>query len=292
MEIASFVIFLVIGYIIYKIYKSTKRPSQKPPVSRQPMNRGKQRPHRSSAVPNQSLMKSAQKQVSRGNFDEASNLYLRAGQVFTSAKMKMFKGPTSADETLELIRVNAPQRFDVILDNLVNEFYYRLSRPEISTALLRSAGYLERAEAIEVASGISAPVIVNTPAKTVMKTVVKTAPKSSAATPVKKELNFEDDSITPVDGKDIDSFLDSSLKSTKVKKVEKRTDIPNTLLMASADLKDPCIVCRKRIKSGDNFIYCLNCGRAGHYKDLGEMMKVRGKCPSCKERLVRSMYEI
>ena len=88
---------------------------------------------------------------------------------------------------------------------------------------------------------------------------------------------------------ELDDFLDQPLPQED--KEETMASIPNTLMMAASDLIIKCIVCRKTIESGDSFIYCINCGKPGHYRHLGEMIKVTGKCPSCKKRLVLSMYD-
>ncbi|MHA2029372.1 MAG: hypothetical protein ACW99Q_08270, partial [Candidatus Kariarchaeaceae archaeon] len=72
----------------------------------------------------------------------------------------------------------------------------------------------------------------------------------------------------------------------------KPKDVENKLMMASVLLPDSCSVCRREIKSGDSFLQCLTCGKPGHYKHIAEMIKVTGKCPSCKQRLVMNMFDI
>jgi hypothetical protein len=67
---------------------------------------------------------------------------------------------------------------------------------------------------------------------------------------------------------------------------------PNTLMMASSKLEQNCSVCRRTIQSGDSFIYCVKCGHPGHWAHLGEMIKVTGKCPVCKQRLTQNMYDV
>ncbi|MCY3411913.1 MAG: E3 ubiquitin protein ligase [Candidatus Heimdallarchaeota archaeon] len=274
--IQSIIILAIIGFILYKIFVG-KKPKQPSRVQNR-QNRQVQASQTSNtqqSTQSESLMKNAQRQMSRGNYDEASNLYLRAGQVFTAAKMKLFKGPEAAAEALNLVRVNAPEKFDIILDNLVNEFYYRVKKPAISVALLREVGYYERAEALAVASGIAMPQmhqqapVTHAPASTVTLEEQKV---EVPAKPVAKEVK------PPV------KEVAKPIVTTPAK------EIPNTLMMAQSDTDQNCLVCRRPIKAGDSFIYCLNCGKPGHYKHLGEMMKVTGKCPSCKTKLRNSMY--
>ena len=69
-------------------------------------------------------------------------------------------------------------------------------------------------------------------------------------------------------------------------------NISNTLMMASVTLSNICSVCKRSIDTGDSFLQCLSCGRPGHYKHLAEMIKVTGKCPICRQRLIISMFDL
>ncbi len=290
MEFATLILLIIIGFVLYNIF--SKKPNKK--VKNRHHQRGRYVPNRAvtpnrTVQPNHSaLLRDAQRQVSRGNFDDASDLYLRANQVFTAAKMKLFKGPQAAAETISLIKINAPNRYNIILDNLVNEFYYRLKKPNVSIALLREAGFHERAEAIAVASGL----LSTQPSQTqqTMQTHSQTEPVATKT--VVTEEKFDIDGVKPVKENELDDFLDTAITEVNKPKAVIKEKIPNSLLMASGTISDNCVVCRKSIDSGDTFIYCLNCGKPGHYKHLAEMVKVTGRCPSCKQSLKIRQYDL
>ena len=295
MELTTIIVLVIVAYVLYKIFSGSSKSKKKTKVKQY------RSPQRAPSVQTNNIEQNAKRQVSLGNFDTASNLYLRAGRIYQAAKTKAMKGPSAAPEVMDLITVNYKGNRNTPLNNLVDEFYHRLNKPEVSIALLRLMGEHDRANAIQAVafpntetsqSGGYAPQEeikeVKESFQTASEAVVEPKPSIELIT------DTNDDSIKVISDSELDDFLDSAEpakeESTQVK--TSSTDIPNTLMMASGDLGENCIVCKKGIKSGDSFIYCLNCGKTGHYKHLAEMIKVTGKCPSCGKRLVLSMFNL
>lgn len=303
-----FYIFIIV--IVYLLYKGFTEDSSDvlntPPYSR---NRSNQLSQNQFSQPSQrrqdrtrgSLVDSAKRQEKMGNYDEASRLYLQGGQIFSAAKMKAMKGPHEAGNAVNIIEAHSPDKMELITQNLVNEFYYRLEKPATAASLLRNIGKEEEAVAVEVAAGIS---------PTVTNSNVNTTPARSETTRTTSEINatsqdipdMEDlfDEDTVAEDADINELLDEiapleelDVEPTVVETPEDPAgEYPNTLMMASTTLDATCSACRRDIESGDSFLYCLNCGRPGHYKHLGEIMKVMRKCPACKQKLVPQMYDL
>lgn len=288
MEFETLIILVIFGYIFYKLFgggksKKSKQRTTKRPYQQQvedgyrvrQTGQGSDRSRRTDS--GTSLIQSAKRQERLGNFDEASRLYLRADQVFSAAKMKAMKGPQEAGAAIETIRLNAPEdQVEMIVRNLVNEFYYRLDMPANAASLLRGFNLIAEAQAVEVAAGIQ-PQIID----------VASLDDDLAA-------EFVEEPVIET------SNVEAQIVETEAKKTDIAVEVDNsnsdgysrTLLLASGGLSDPCSVCKRPIESGDSFLQCLNCGKPGHYKHLAEIMKVVGKCPRCKARLVISMYEL
>lgn len=55
--------------------------------------------------------------------------------------------------------------------------------------------------------------------------------------------------------------------------------------IATEDLSENCIVCKRKISKGQNFVVCPYCKKPAHYAHFVEFIKVRGVCPSCNGRL-------
>lgn len=52
-----------------------------------------------------------------------------------------------------------------------------------------------------------------------------------------------------------------------------------------------CSVCSQNIASGDRFLECPHCGTLSHRDHLLEWIKVKGYCPSCKNKLRESDFD-
>ncbi|HUT81510.1 MAG TPA: hypothetical protein VMZ29_09945 [Candidatus Bathyarchaeia archaeon] len=61
-------------------------------------------------------------------------------------------------------------------------------------------------------------------------------------------------------------------------------------VFAQTDLTENCLVCRKQIKKGENYVSCPNCKKLAHYAHLIEWIKVQGTCPNCHTRLKIADY--
>ncbi len=55
--------------------------------------------------------------------------------------------------------------------------------------------------------------------------------------------------------------------------------------IASEDLSEKCIVCKRKISKGQNYVECPHCSMPAHYSHFLEFVKVRGVCPSCNAAL-------
>ena len=301
MELTTIIILIIVGYVLLKIFSGSSKSKNKKQAKQ--YRTPQMTPQRPPAQTN-NIEQNAKRQVSLGNFDEASNLYLRAGRIYQAAKTKAMKGPSAAPEVIEIISVNYKGNKETPLNNLVDEFYHRLNKPEVSIALLRLMNQNDRANAIQAVAFPQAEsqssyspqeelIEVNQSFQTSSESIAETKPSVD----MKNNL---DDNMDVISEYELDDFLNSvepvtepaETKPVKNESPKTTKSIPNTLMMASGDLGENCIACRKAIKSGDSFIYCLNCGKAGHYKHLGEMIKVTGKCPSCGKRLVLSMFDL
>ncbi len=289
------IVFVVIGFIVYKIFSGSKSKMASnirspPPHDRRVRKTGRGRQTRPQDQTRNTLTQTAKRQERLGNLDEASSLYLRGGQVFSAAKMVAMKGPHEAPSAIEIIQVNAPDQVEMISQNLINEFYYRLNQPATAAALLHGIGRHDEAVAVEVAANIT-PYSTNRGGRETAIpdpipeeiSEIQNQPENAIIEDSKDDL---DEITTPIEGK-----IEPVAAEKPVAVIDK-SSIPKTLMMASSKLAENCGVCRRAVVSGDSFIYCLNCGKPGHYKHLAEIMKVTGKCPSCKEKLRISMYDL
>ncbi|MCE7735025.1 MAG: E3 ubiquitin protein ligase [Candidatus Heimdallarchaeota archaeon] len=287
----TFWVLLIIGIVLYKLFKSDSSDKKKharrqrrqsnlsDPYSVRPTGRNTPKDSRKeSSRTNTSFIKSAKRQEQMNNYDEASQLYLRGGQVYSAAKMKAMKGPIGAEEAIKIVQINSPDQVQMVTRNLVNEFYYRLNQPATAAALLRSIDLVDEAIAVEVAAGI-APQSPNVTPPAEISTEVK--PEAVVVSPQIEEIN---EVAIVADVPETKEAVDNGPTG--------EINIQNTLMMASVTLSDNCIVCRRNINSGDSFLQCQTCGKPGHYKHIAEMIKVTGKCPNCKERLVMSMFSL
>ena len=294
MDLGIIIVWAIIGYIFYKLFSSNSNSKQKRRKRKNRQNpemvdgyyvrstgRGTKRPDKKSDKAKASYIQVAKRMESMGKYEEASKNYLQGGQIYSSAKMQAMMGPNHSQNAVNVIRENAGGQYDSILQNLVNEFYYRLHQPATAASLLRSAGKIDEAMAVEIAAGITPQPAAPTPNPPVTPMAPVTPPEVQQTEPEPQisSVAAVQEEVVPA-------------PKTEVETKPSNGTYPNTLLLASMTLSDPCIVCRKPVNAGESFLHCLNCGKTGHYKHVAEIMKVTGKCPSCKERLVISMYEI
>ncbi|MCK5185071.1 MAG: E3 ubiquitin protein ligase [Candidatus Heimdallarchaeota archaeon] len=55
--------------------------------------------------------------------------------------------------------------------------------------------------------------------------------------------------------------------------------------VATANLSEKCIVCKRQIRKGERIVSCPHCKAVAHYSHFVEWLKVQGECPSCHARL-------
>ena len=221
-----YVILIIFGYFIYKgLSNKDDQPQTDSSYRRRKTGRvGSYTEERQK----DSLIQSAQRQENMGNFDEASRLYLRAGQVFSAAKMKAMKGPQFARQAVEIIQVNSPERQELITRNLANDFFYRLEQPATSAALLRGLGLAEEAEAVEVAAGISVSQSYQEPAVAHSSAQVQSSTGET-------ELEFSESELQPE--------MEEVHEEVKKQPTTPVDTYPNSMMMASSTQEDPCSVC-------------------------------------------------
>ncbi len=268
MDFGTIVFLVLVAVLLYYGWKRWQRPTTDEQYREERRKRFAVRDNV------QHFIDSANMMIRQGKYDEATTLFLQAGRIFQAAKTKMLKGPQAAPEAIEIIRNRMPLQVEKIGRNLAHEFYYNMNRPRESAAILRAMGLHGEAEAIEVVAGITPqrPLQRPPPQETatvepvqVTRSVPETTPQP-IATPLTQQKEMEEENGKP-------------------------ENIPNLVLTASSNFTGTCVVCRKTIKTGETYIYCLNCGKPGHSRHLFEYMKVKGQCPSCKQRLRGKMYQ-
>ncbi|MBY8994779.1 MAG: E3 ubiquitin protein ligase [Candidatus Heimdallarchaeota archaeon] len=55
--------------------------------------------------------------------------------------------------------------------------------------------------------------------------------------------------------------------------------------VATSNLKDNCIVCKRPISKNERIVSCPHCSKTAHYSHFIEWVKVQGSCPNCNNRL-------
>ncbi|MHA2362345.1 MAG: hypothetical protein ACXAC7_00185 [Candidatus Hodarchaeales archaeon] len=81
--------------------------------------------------------------------------------------------------------------------------------------------------------------------------------------------------------------------------IQSITDLPSTPTTGfevSSELKefnhlDPCIVCKRPVGK-DQVVQCHHCQSVAHYAHMAEWLKIKGKCPVCKQKLSISKIRI
>ncbi len=289
MEIGLLIIlFLSILGVLY--FRQNKQTPKLPDGRRQSLPR--QRKLKMRLPPPQeseTFILSAERLAEQGRYDDAATLYLQAGKIFLAAKTKMMKGPEAATEALDIIRSKMPNSFETIGRNLAHEFYYNLRKPVEAATILRAMGLVGEAEAIEVVENIPPTERyliqseMEVPIQNENVNQVTHQPESSIL--VSEQLDQVEKSEMQPEKSEMEPA--KAVATT----VDVSGEIPNTILTAKLGLEKPCVVCKKSIDAGSEYVYCLNCGNPGHRRHLLEYIKVRGICPNCKARLTRKMYE-
>ncbi len=209
-----------------------------------------------------------------GAFQEAAELYLMAGEVFSAAKAMASQGPEYVPQAVAIIEAYAPNRVEMIVRNLVRYFY---DRNDLQTAarLFREIGLTGEAEALEAiaqtspsaqsasisAPAPSAPASVSAFVQPSVSTVSSQPQPQISAEPVRSEK----------------PLADISLEKTKA-------------MVATSDLNEKCMLCRKNIRSGEIYVKCPHCQNIAHRSHLMEWVKVKAICPVCRQRLTTEMF--
>ncbi|RMG35088.1 MAG: hypothetical protein D6732_09655 [Methanobacteriota archaeon] len=269
MDIGTLIFLAIVAILFYYGWKRWQQPS----TDEQYQQARRQRLAVRDNV--QHFLDSANILIRQGKYDEASTLFLQAGRIFQAAKTKMLKGPQAAPEAIEIIRNRMPLQVEKIGRNLAHEFYYNLNRPREAAAILRAMGLHGEAEAIEVVAGITS----------------QSTPEPISQTPSSKvnPVQVAQSAPEPVSIPEPTSSPPS--EEVIAEPPEKPENIPNLVMTATSNLSETCVVCRKAIRNGDEYIYCVHCGKPGHSRHLFEYMKVKGECPNCKQRLRAKMYQ-
>ncbi len=56
-------------------------------------------------------------------------------------------------------------------------------------------------------------------------------------------------------------------------------------IVATSNLSENCLVCRRQIRKGERIVVCPYCSKAAHYSHFVEWVKVQGSCPNCHKNL-------
>ncbi len=209
-----------------------------------------------------------------GAFQEAAELYLMAGEVFSAAKAMASQGPEYVPQAVAIIEAYAPNRVEMIVRNLVRYFY---DRNDLRTAarLFREIGLTGEAEALEAIaqtspSAQSASFSAASPAVSASVSAV-TQPSVSTVPPKPQPQ------ITAEPARSEKPLADVSLEKTKA-------------MVATSDLNEKCMLCRKNIRSGEIYVKCPHCQNIAHRSHLMEWVKVKAICPVCRQRLTTEMF--
>ena len=209
---------------------------------------------------NYNLIELARSFEEKGEYDKASLFYLKSGQVYAALKMKSMLGVKYSKEIIKTLKDSDIENPELILRNLVNEVYYKLERPAMAIALLNDFGLKEEAQALKAVTGVDM--------------VEDTKNEKQNERPYNLEEK-NDEQIKNDDNED-----------------NREINFNNMLNTATTNLTEECYLCKKTIKENEVYIRCVYCGIYGHYSHLGEYIKVKAECPSCKQRLIHSMYSI
>jgi hypothetical protein len=301
LETSQIIIGVAIVLLILFIFKSkSKEPTRRPPSANLRTNRGRiepgtRTPREYSDGPNpDDLIKS-------GRIDQAVNIYKSRNQHFLAARAIASKGPQEAMNVLTYIQENIPDRTELMINNLVEDFYHRERKPAIAAVLYRAIGKTEEAEAIEIASNITS---------TARFVTIDPAPISNEPpTPIEyryqrtDDQRIEDHRPEPPTSTLKTSETTTSITptiNTSINTEEKRPDrtpnvkrkVSNQMLVATRNSGENCLVCKREITSGQTYLFCLHCGRIAHTKHLLEYSRIKGTCPNCNERISASNYDL
>ena len=209
---------------------------------------------------NYNLIELARSFEEKGEYDKASLFYSKSGQVYAALKMKSMLGVKYSKEIIKNLKNSDVENPELILRNLVNEVYYKLERPAMAIALLNDFGLKEEAQALKAVTGVDM--------------VEDTKNEKKYEIP----YNLEEKNDEQIKNDDNENSIEINVK--------------NRLYTAMANLTEKCYLCKKNIKENEVYLRCVYCGIYGHYSHLGEYIKVKAECPSCKQRLIHSMYSI
>ena len=209
---------------------------------------------------NYNLIELARSFEEKGEYDKASLFYLKSGQVYAALKMKSMLGVKYSKEIIKTLKDSDIENPELILRNLVNEVYYKLEKPAMAIALLNDFGLKEEAQALKAVTGVN------------MVDDVKSEIRNDIS------YNLEEQNNEQIKNDD--------------NKVNREINFDNILITAMTNLTEECYLCKKNIKENEVYMRCVYCGIYGHHSHLGEYIKVKAQCPSCKQRLTNSMYNI
>jgi len=92
-----------------------------------------------------------------------------------------------------------------------------------------------------------------------------------------------------LDDDDFDELFDDFKKKKKASKSLKKVGLVDPVelpiwknVKSTAD-HDICMVCKQKIDDEDLVEACEKCEHYFHYKHIREWLKIKGKCPYCKQ---------
>ena len=183
-----------------------------------------------------------------GRYNLAYERYLQQGNVFKAALSLLMLGPNNIERAVALIRERNPNSVSTAVDNLVKILYTKYSQSATAAALYRYIGEVDKAVAIEIATGINPVNVVS------VDPVVSESPANIYQT-------------------------GTSLPSTSAG--------PSTPLATSPvdDGAGICMLCDNKVEIGENFLTCRHCHRIGHYEEFYEWIDQIEACYSCQQPL-------
>ena len=233
-----------------------------------------------------------------GRYQEAAEMYLKAGEIFSAAKAIASQGPEYVPHAVNLIENYAPSRAEMIVRNLVRYFF---DKGELLTAakLFHEIGLHGEAEAIEalLPKTHQPPNIQRPPTIPDSKPIPPTTsniydkpsiPPPPSTTPSQPEVRPDVEQILPRISREQQEKLSQPVISEKPLAEPGKAQGPR---MASTDLEEVCMLCRKKIKAGEVYLKCPYCQNIFHRTHLLEWIKVKATCPVCKHELKPEIFE-
>ncbi len=302
--LTNLLILLVIVFIILRISKKSKKKKKQKQTPHPYQTRRVARPvrttqstvHPTSKSPKgtDAFRRRAIELERLGRYQEAAEMYIKAGEIFSAAKAIASQGPEYVPQAVRIIEMYSPNRTEMIVRNLVRYFF---DKGELQTAanFFHEINLHGEAEAIEALLP-KRPKPTSSQRSSHHQRSTEHISSLQHAKELTSSTSSSMDNIKPPEGSPSPLITppEQQVKLSQPVTSEKplaelgKTKGP---MMASIDLDESCMLCRKKIKAGEVYLKCPYCQNIYHRSHLLEWIKVKGTCPVCKHKLTAEMFE-